>query len=254
MTLSDPLRLRPLFTSSWDDGHPLDVRLSELLQLHGFKATFFVPLSNREGLPVMSASQIRRLLDEGFEIGSHTLDHCYLTSVDDVTAQNQIDLGKEQLEQVLGERVPGFCYPGGKFEARHREMVRSAGFEYARTTKNLYSDIQQDAYAMPVGLQFFPHTSAVFLRNFIRNGDWLRRTRMLSQALSRSELLNQLKGALDAVCTQGGVFHLWGHSWELDQIDGWGLLNDFLSYAAEKIPNEDRLTNLDVLRRRSVLP
>lgn len=253
MALGNDLRRMPLFTSSWDDGHPLDTRLAELLLAHGFKSTFFVPLSNREGLPVMSASQIRNLQQEGFEIGSHTLDHCYLSSVDDKTAQLQIVQGKEQLEQILGAPVPGFCYPGGKFAERHKQMVRTAGFDYARTTQNLYTDVLQDAYAMPVGLQCYPHASAVYLRNFIRYGAWWQRTRLLSQALSSKNLLSRLKEVLDSVCLHGGVFHLWGHSWELDQAGGWRLLEDFLVYAAEKIPVEARLSNLEVLRARSIL-
>jgi hypothetical protein len=254
MRQSEARRLWPLFTSSWDDGHPLDIRLAELHQRHGFRTTFYVPTSNREGLPVMSGGQIRDLLAGGFEIGSHTLDHCYLTSVDDATAQHQIVQGKALLEQALGQAVPGFCYPGGKYRKRHRDMVRAAGFAYARTTENLHSGISADAFSVPVTLQFYPHPPAVFLRNFIRYGSWWQRSRMLSLALSNRDLLSRLKSALDAVCLQGGVFHLWGHSWELDQFGGWGLLDDFLSYAAERIPAEDRLTNLDVLRRRSVLP
>ncbi len=252
MIIQTPLRhSRPLFTSSWDDGHPLDARLAELLQLHGFKATFFVPMSNREGRPVMSGSQMRNLLGKGFEIGSHTLDHCYLTTLDDATAQNQIIQGKRQLEQTLGTQVRGFCYPGGKYADRHIKMVRAAGFEYARTTKNLHTDILQDAYEMPVGFQCYPHSSAVYLRNFVRYGDWRRRTRMLPLALYRGDLLGRLRGALDEACLRGGVFHLWGHSWEFDQFDGWRLLEEFLGYASERIPAEDRLTNFDVLLRHS---
>lgn len=253
MCADDNAPLRPILTLSFDDGHPLDMRLAEMLAKHGFRATFFVPLSNREGLPVMSGRQFRDLLAGGFEIGSHTLDHCYLTRVDDGTARHQIVQGKALLEQALGQVVPGFCYPRGKCRKRHKDMVRAAGFDYARTTENLHSGISADVFSVPVTLQFYPHPPAVFLRNFIRYGSWLQRSQMLSLALSRRDLLSRLKGALDAVCLQGGVFHLWGHSWELDQFGGWKLLEEFFCYAAEKIPSEDRLTNLAVLRRRLAL-
>ena len=75
-----------LFTTSWDDGHPLDARVAELLSAHGFRGTFYMPLSNREGLPVMPPADVRRL-GQGFEIGSHTIDHCYLQTVDRTEAR-----------------------------------------------------------------------------------------------------------------------------------------------------------------------
>jgi hypothetical protein len=39
------------------------------------------------------------------------------------------------------------------------------------------------------------------------------------------------------------MFHLWGHSWELEKFDGWQILEAFLSYAAERVPQRSRMTN-----------
>ena len=80
------MKKKAIFTTSWDDGHPLDTRIAELLSRHGFQGTFYVPLSNREGLPVMPPEEMRRL-GRGFEIGSHTIDHCYLKTVGAVEAR-----------------------------------------------------------------------------------------------------------------------------------------------------------------------
>lgn len=252
--MSTPEKINPIFTTSWDDGHPLDIRLAQLLQKHGFRGTFYVPLTNSEGLPVLSHSQIRTLRVDGIEIGSHTLNHRYLPSMDDATAQYQLVQGKNQLEQVLGENVPGFCYPGGRYKTRHKEMVRAAGFAYARTTSNFHSDILPDPFCMPAGFQCYPHPRTRFLRNFIRKGLWYQRVPMLSQALMARDLLGGLKGALDIVCKRGGVFHLWGHSWEIAKFDGWSVLEQFLEHASERIPVESRLTNFEALRARAVLP
>ena len=51
------------FTTSWDDGHPLDLRLAELLATHGFSGTFYVPRGNREGRPVMTTAELRALTE-----------------------------------------------------------------------------------------------------------------------------------------------------------------------------------------------
>jgi peptidoglycan/xylan/chitin deacetylase (PgdA/CDA1 family) len=252
-SIEQKARFVPLFTSSWDDGHPLDIRVADVLARHGFGATFFVPSSNRELLPVMTAAQLRALQAGGFEIGSHTLNHCYLTTIDDAAARCQIVQGKRELEQALGQPVLGFCYPGGKYNKRHVEMVNTAGFRYARHMSNLYADLKPEPFAMPVTLQFYPHPRSVYLRNFVRHSGWRRRTRMLITALSHDDLLSRLQRALEVACEQNGVFHLWGHSYELNNFNGWAVLDDFLRYAAECIPAENRLANVDALCRRDVL-
>jgi len=240
------MRDRVVFTTSWDDGHPLDMRLADLLSGHGFKGTFYMPLSNREGLPVMGPGDMRRL-SERFEIGSHTLDHCYLKRVNDAEARRQIDRGKNQMEQILGHGVSGFCYPGGRYTWRHQQMVVEAGFEYARTIASFHRELLVDPFAMPTTIQYYPHTPPSLVRNFIRQGEWGRRKGVFGVALQHGDIMLRLQRMLDYVCLHGGVFHLWGHSWELGEFDGWRQLEGFLVYAAERISAEDRLTNHEVL-------
>lgn len=94
---------KALFTTSWGDGHPLDLRLANLLSQHGFAATFYVPVRNPggrctpEGLTVMSPAELRTL-GQSFEIGSHSLEHAFLMELDDAAARRQIAEGKAQLE------------------------------------------------------------------------------------------------------------------------------------------------------------
>ena len=37
-----------IITTSWDDGHPLDFKLAELLNKYNLKGTFYIPRSNAE--------------------------------------------------------------------------------------------------------------------------------------------------------------------------------------------------------------
>src|SRR5579872_2823021 len=57
-------------TTSWDDGHPLDLRVADLLARYGIAGTFYVPATTAMG--TMSAAQFRELIPN-FEIGAHTL-------------------------------------------------------------------------------------------------------------------------------------------------------------------------------------
>ena len=245
------MRPRTTFTTSWDDGHPLDARLADVLSLHGFRGTFYVPVSNREGLPVIPPAELRHL-DQVFEIGSHTIDHCYLSSVSASEARRQVSGGKDQIEQILGHQVSGFSYPGGHHTAEHRRIVIESGFEYARTTATFRRTLPVDPFAMPTTIQYYPHSRGVYVRQFIGRGAWGERTGLCRVALMPGDFMSRLRGMLDHVCLRGGVFHLWGHSRELERFDGWRHLESFLRYAAERVPAEDRLSNGEVLQHVAV--
>jgi peptidoglycan/xylan/chitin deacetylase (PgdA/CDA1 family) len=96
-------------------------------------------LGKQDGRNLMLTVEMLANLDRhGIEIGAHTVSHPILTSLDDASARREIDLGKEQLETLLGKPVRLFAYPNGKvgkdFDARHKSMVREAGFTAAFTT------------------------------------------------------------------------------------------------------------------------
>ena len=63
--------MRPVIvTTSWDDGHLLDLRTAELLRSCGLTGTFYVSIRSRR--TQLSVSQLRELESMGVEIGSHT--------------------------------------------------------------------------------------------------------------------------------------------------------------------------------------
>jgi hypothetical protein len=236
------------FTFSVDDGYPSDMKIAELLHKHGLKATFFVPVKNREGFEVVSPAQIREI-GRYFEIGSHTFDHRYLNNLDMVEARYQITEGKKQLEDLLGAAIAGFCYPGGKHRQRDIEIVKAAGFKYARTVMNLCFDAGDQPFEMPTTIQFYPHESRVFLRNFASSGHWWKRHHALRLAVQYQYWIDRLYALFDFACEHGGAFHLWGHSMEVDQLNAWRELDRFLAYVASKIALPDRLNNEQLATR-----
>lgn len=242
----------PVFTCSIDDGHPTDMKTAELLQKHGLNATFFIPIQNCEGHPVISESQIKEL-GHRFEIGSHTYDHCYLKLVDVREAYHQIHDGKMKLEDWLGTRVDGFCYPGGRYGQRDVDLVKACRFTYARTTMNLCFDAGQRPYEMPTTMQFYPHDAGVYLRNFVGSGHWARRIGGLGLALRHPNWIDRLYAMFDHACERGGTFHLWAHSKQIDDLNAWNELDAFFKHAAGRTKPSERLNNAQVAARVPLL-
>jgi len=237
-----------VFTCSIDDGHPSDLRAADLLARHGLNGTFYVPLHNCEGASVLDRAAIREL-DQRFEVGSHTLGHCFLKHLSAQEARYQVIEGKTRLEDILGRRVQGFCYPGGKYLPEHAELVAHAGFRYARTTLNLCFDGGSKPFEMPTTFQFYPHGRDVYLRNFLSGGGWGRRREALAIALRHADWLDRLYALFDHCVARQGVFHLWGHSQDIDRLDAWDEFGRFLAYVAQRIPSHNRLSNDELAGR-----
>ncbi|SNS83354.1 Polysaccharide deacetylase [Noviherbaspirillum humi] len=237
--------MNAVFTCSVDDGHPADLKTATLLDKHGLAATFYIPINNREGSPVMGAKQLRQL-GKGFEIGSHTRDHRYLKNISARDAYDQVMDGKKALEDMLGHGVSGFCYPGGKFSRRDEKLVEACGFGYARTTANLCFSKGKAAYRMPTTVQFFPHEASAYLRGYVETGGWHARQDGLRIALQHQDWTDRLFAMFDHACEHGGVFHLWMHSEEIDELGLWKQLDGFFAYVSARLEDGASLTNLQL--------
>jgi len=220
------------FTTSWDDGHPLDLRVAELLARHGCQGTFYTPRRNSEGRAVLTRSELRTL-GEGFEIGGHTVDHVRL----DRSNLDQIAACKLQLEHELGREVIGFSYPWGHHDAASRAAVARAGFRYARTISDLELGAG-DPFRAPVTLQLYPHRRTVYVSSFVRRGHWRERAGQLACVIPTRDLEARIDLLLVRALALGGVFHLWGHSWELQEHHSWDLLDRVLARIAAAVPRK----------------
>jgi peptidoglycan/xylan/chitin deacetylase (PgdA/CDA1 family) len=224
-----------LATTSWDDGHPSDLRVADLLEKHGLDGTFYVPCVNAEGRPVMHKGQVAQLGDR-FEIGGHTRDHLSLTGMSPDRAAEQIRGNKLRLEDILGREVRGFAYVRGHHDATVRGLVANAGYRYARTVRNLMSTPGGKRLEVPTTTQFYPHKPATYAKNYLSGGPSFQRAAILSALLGKGDLAMRLLNAAQACLRSGGCFHLWGHSWELDEHGLWAELDRFFSLLQQLRP------------------
>jgi peptidoglycan/xylan/chitin deacetylase (PgdA/CDA1 family) len=235
-----------IVTTSWDDGHPRDLRLAEMLARTGLRATFYVPLVGEAGRPVLRPEALTSLVARGFEIGAHTASHQLLPGLNDKKLLHEILTSKVVLEEWLGTEVPMFCYPRGRYDARVLDSVRQSQFRGARTTRMLAQTLRFKRFEMPTSLQAYPHRPHHYLRNLTRRRDLTgigRYFRRYVQCKSWVELGKQM---FDEALSQGGVWHLFGHSWELEVLGLWDQLQEIFEYVSKR-PGVIYATNSQLL-------
>jgi peptidoglycan-N-acetylglucosamine deacetylase len=210
-------------TTSWDDGHVLDTRLAEMLERYRLAATFYIAPKNVEidARKRLTPSAIRDI-STVFEVGGHTLSHLRLTTLSDEAARREIGEGKDWLEQVIGSRLTSFCYPGGRYACQHLRMVSDAGFTTART-------VRRGAINIAPGLEM--HTTVHAYRHLV---DIPGAVALANRRVGICRTYWNWDDAAIAMFTRarnaGGVFSLWGHSWEIERNRDWVRLERVLEY------------------------
>lgn len=214
-----------VLTTSWDDGHPLDERVAELLTKYNLAGTFYIPFENSRR--VMTSSAIRSLADR-FEVGAHTVHHVDLTEVSSEMAEAEIFQSKSKLEDLTGRPCEAFCFPKGHFRANHVRMVQRAGYRCARTVELLsvgFPRLVSGVHLIPTTVQATPHSLLAYCRNSVKRSAFrnLARFALYARTANWLEISRRL---LRLVAVQGGVFHLWGHSWEIEENQQWQQLEE----------------------------
>ena len=223
-----------IVSTSWDDGDPCDLWLAEALAKRSLPATFYVPLRNREGRSVLDAAGLRDLFSLGVEIGAHTVSHRVLRGLSDSHLFDEVMGSKQLLEEELGKEVKMFCYPRGRFDERVVHCVIQAGFKGARTTRMLAQGLEFNPYEMPTSLQAFPHSPLTYLKNLGRRKDIQGIGRYFKDYLRCENWVELGKKLFVEVMEHGGIWHLYGHSWEIEKFDLWDQLNDLLAFVGDR--------------------
>jgi peptidoglycan-N-acetylglucosamine deacetylase len=235
-------------TTSWDDGHPLDFRVAELLTKYGLRGTFYVPMKAKN--ETMTAAQIREL-SQAFEIGGHTLHHVVLTRTPELQAWQEIDGAKSWLENSTGMPCLMFCPPEGKYSRQHVEMVRRAGYLGLRSVELSSLDFprwKSGGMLLPTTIQAYPHRPFALAKNAIKRMAFSNLWRFIAHG-SSTEWPAQARSLLRQALKCGGVFHLWGHSWELQETGQWQRLDEALRFMGEVAGQAPALTNGQICRR-----
>lgn len=234
-------------TTSWDDGHPADRRLADLLGKHDLKATFYIPRSN-PGHRVMKEDEIV-LLSRAFEIGGHTLGHLNLKTLSPERAREEIEGSYAWLRSLVGKDPVSFCPPFGEYSKRSLSMIYGAGFRVIRTVELLSPAGATAGGMLPTTVQMFDHAPLTYFKHLLKRGR-LRNLSLWCGSHFASDTFRLIDHYLEFINAHGGCLHLWGHSWEIDNHRYWTKLERVFS-AISHLPGFTYVENRQFERRRT---
>jgi len=134
---------RPIVIT-FDDGTSDFMKFGKpVLEKYGFTATLFIVTGyvgkesswdkyfGEPSRPLMMWKEISELHNAGFEIGSHTHTHRSLTELNEKEVWSELTESRQIIGDKLGTGPEYLAYPRGHYSARHKEMVREAGYKGA---------------------------------------------------------------------------------------------------------------------------
>lgn len=213
-----PNGLSKALTLSYDDGVEQDARLIEILNKHGLKATFNLNSGcfSPDG-KVFPAGTIHRRMTEkrvkelysssGHEVAVHAYTHPWLETLPPAVIAKEILDDRQRLEGIFEKPIRGMAYPFGTYNDTVVDVLANCGIVYSRTT--------------------------VSTKKFDIPSDWLR---MPATCHHNAPELMELaeKFANKKVADHAQLFYLWGHSYEFEANDNWGVIEKFAEYMGNR--------------------
>jgi peptidoglycan/xylan/chitin deacetylase (PgdA/CDA1 family) len=128
------------------------VGLSKKEEAEFIRSNLFTKLGPRGITGSLSYEDVRRITEEGFTVGGHTLDHCDLADLRDrVQVGYEIGEDKLRLERITGRKVEYFSYPSGAYQNPAIDLIevlREAGYKGAVTTQSGFNRVGSRPYLL----------------------------------------------------------------------------------------------------------
>ena len=125
------------FVITFDDGRRDGyTEALPILRRLGLVATFYVITARIDESSSLTASEIRRLASLGMEIGSHTMDHVRISTLNPWLAQGELNGSAARIAAVTGGRASTFAYPFGSVSPLAQSLVADAGYGLAFTEQD----------------------------------------------------------------------------------------------------------------------
>jgi len=125
---------------SFDDGYrPQFTYALPELRKHGWAGVLNLKAEGSD----LYESNVKAMIDAGWELASHTIDHSDLTTLDAAALKRETAGARQILRREYGVPVKDFCYPAGQFDPTVIAAVEAAG--YVTATTEIPGDADRDA-------------------------------------------------------------------------------------------------------------
>ena len=203
-----------VLTLSYDDGTVHDIRMMEILNRYGLKASFhlsaglFFPEDGvREKYDGrMKLSEAKALyIGSGHEVACHAWEHAPLAVLTEPEIVNEVMEDRKGLEREFGTIITGLAYPYGSVNDKTEAVLKTCGIQYARCSG------RSGNFAFP------PE-------------NWLRiNSTCHHKAENLMELAKKFAESAPPIL-RNMMFFMYGHSYEFDRDDNWEVLERFAEY------------------------
>ncbi|MBR1824054.1 MAG: polysaccharide deacetylase family protein [Ruminococcus sp.] len=196
-------------TFSYDDGNFQDIKLIDIFNKYGMKATFNLNsgLMNDKGDWVTTQGRtVRRLrtdniaeIYKGHEVAVHCATHPHIIDMPEEELRREILDDKAALEKLFDCKINGMAYPYGEVSPEIMRITGECGIKFSRTCWDLHG--------------FQPQTDLLMFRATCHHN------------------YEKLWELVDEFLAYDGdepiYFCLWGHSYEFDIHENWQLIEEF---------------------------
>ena len=202
-------------TFSYDDGVSQDLRMIDLFNKYGLKATFNLNSSgfgavrsfrygeNKDRVyyrHIVHAEDVKYIY-AGHEVAAHTVNHPNLTELPEEKIIAEVNDDIEALSALVGYDTTGFAYPCRTPDDRVIEIVKNkTRASFARTTGATHK------FSLPEDLHRFTCTAG--------HNEGAR-------------LISLAEEFINAKPDEPMLFSVWGHSYEFDYTKQWDEFEEF---------------------------
>jgi peptidoglycan/xylan/chitin deacetylase (PgdA/CDA1 family) len=205
-----------IVVASWDDGSVDDLRMADLMAKYNIPATFYWPsmlgrhkfMGRAKGW--LTEAQCKEIASR-FTVGSHSATHQPMRKMSVEQVANEISNSRKHWQDVTGQPVEGFAYPKDSMTGLVKALLGGAGYKHARTSIVGLLSTGDDPLQTPCTVQIGVNRVEYQEKSWVMYAD---------EMLAKAE--------------EASIFHLFGNSWEVDEIGGWDNLEALLRQIAAR--------------------
>jgi len=123
---------------------------------------------------------IKEMVGQGIEFGSHTMNHPNLSHISSTEAEHEITQSQKTIQEAIGQDVPYFAYPYGAYTPEVKTLVKKH-FGGACSVEMDFVTSESDLYALPrIDMFYFSQNSFFEYLNrpafplYVKCRKWLR--------------------------------------------------------------------------------